>query len=126
MIRDEFKEIDTVEYFFYSELINAARHRGTVTYQELAHVVGLPIRGNHMAKQIGNLLGAVSFNEVENGRPMLSAIGVNVKSYAGEGFFNLARQLGLLNSDYPADEADFWKSQVDQIYEIWKQTFPKN
>jgi hypothetical protein len=126
MHREEFKEIDTVEYFLvYSELIHAARHRGSVTYQELAHVVGLPLSGNQMGLQIGNLLGAVSFNEVENGRPMLSAIGVTVKGNVGAGFFNLARQLGLLDSDHPADEDAFLQEQVHQIYRIWQQQFPK-
>ncbi len=32
----------------YAELITAARYRGTVTYQELAELVGLPLHGIYM------------------------------------------------------------------------------
>ncbi len=39
----------TKDYFLiYAELIRAARYRGTVTYQELADFVGLPLRGSYM------------------------------------------------------------------------------
>jgi len=35
-----YPDYETIEYHWvYSELIAAARRRGTVTYQELAHIV---------------------------------------------------------------------------------------
>ena len=123
---DNYPDYETVEYhLIYTELIRAARHRGTVTYQELAHVVGLPLTGNYMGKRIGNLLGAVSQNEVNLNRPMLSAVAVTANGYAGGGFFTLARETGMLNSDNPEDEQAFWEKQRNECYGIWKQQFQK-
>jgi hypothetical protein len=125
LTKEDFPDYETVEYHLvYSELIAAARKRGTVTYQELAHVVGLPLSGSHMGKRIGQLLGAVSWNEVQQGRPMLSAIAVNVRGDAGDGFFELAQNyFNLMRVD--EDKQAFWESQRDKCYQIWKQQFPK-
>ncbi len=123
---EHFPDYETVEYHLvYSALINAARYRGTVTYQELAHMVGLPLVGSYMGRQIGNILGAVSQNEAQQQRPMLSALAVAVNGAPGPGFFTLAREMELLNSDHPADQAAFWEDQVRQCYEIWQQKFHK-
>src|SRR5262249_6960595 len=86
----------------YAELIAAARHRGTVTYQELAELVGLPIVGAHMGSEIGAYLGVISEDEVRQGRPMLSAIAVNVEGKPGGGFYGLAKELDKLTSDQAA------------------------
>lgn len=83
----ESKWAQTKEYFIaYSILINAAQHRGFATYQEIAQAVGLPTAGNYMSSQIGNLLGTISTNEKEQGRPMLSALAVGTSGKPGEGF----------------------------------------
>lgn len=82
----------TVEYHLaFSKLISAARCRGTVTYQEIVKVVGLPLKGAYMGSETGQLLGEISEDEFHAGRPMLSAIGVNVGGKPGPGFFELAR-----------------------------------
>jgi len=121
---DHFPAYETIEYHqVYSELIRAARHRGTVTYQELAHVVGLPLKGSYMGREIGKLLGAVAQNEVMQGRPMLSAVAVNVRGEPGEGFFTLAHEFGLLSN---APDMSFWEDQKQQCYDTWQQQFPKN
>ncbi len=103
--------------FIYTELITAAKYRGTVTYQEIAKILGLPLRGNLMGSRIGHLLGEISQDETMNGRPMLSAIEVNVKSAPGPGFFELARQLGRLQDD---KELAFWEKERQLVYETWK------
>lgn len=120
----EYPDYETVEYHLvYSELIRAARHRGTVTYQELAHVVGLPLRGSYMGKRLGQILGAIARNEVDQGRPMLSAISVTVNGEAGKGFFTLAQEFGLLDGDNEQDMLDFWEDQKKQCYHTWQQKF---
>jgi hypothetical protein len=123
---DNLQDYETIEYhLIYTELISAARHRGTVTYQELAHVVGLPRSGSYMGKRLGGILGAISENEVNHQRPMLSAVAVKVDGKPGEGFYTLARGLGLLDSDHPHDEAAFWEDQMRQCYHMWQQSFAK-
>ncbi len=79
-----------------------------------------------MSKRTGNLLGTVSQNEVNQHRPMLSALAVTVAGKPGEGFFSFARQLGLLKSEDPQQETAFWEELKKQIYEIWKQKSPKS
>ena len=101
----------------YTEMITAARYRGTVTYQEIAQIMGLPLQGSHMGMEVGWILGEISDDEVANGRPMLSAIVVNVQGLPGPGFFTLARQLGKLQDD---NEQAFWERERQLVYETWK------
>jgi hypothetical protein len=44
------------------------------SYQDIAVILGVPIQGEHLAKDVGYLLGEISEDEVLNGRPMLSAV----------------------------------------------------
>ena len=60
----------------YCELIKAARYKGTTTYQAIAEIMGLPLRGSHMGREVGKILGEISEDELNQGRPMLSAIAV--------------------------------------------------
>jgi hypothetical protein len=60
----------------YSELINAARYRGTITYKEIAAILGIHTPGNHMSRETGWILGEISEDEFNQKRPMLSAIAV--------------------------------------------------
>lgn len=117
-------DYETVEYHLvYAELIQVARRRGTVTYQELAHIVGLPLTGNYMGKRIGELLGIVTQNEIAQGRPMLSALAVNSAGKPGSGFIPWAKELGLFKDG--DDETVFWKNQCKACYQLWQQQFPK-
>jgi hypothetical protein len=121
-ISDEFR--GTKEYgLIFAELIIAARHRGTVTYQELAELIGLPTHGIQMGITLGSFVGAISEDEVSHGRPMLSAIVVNVRGEPGVGFFWLARQLGKLNSEQPADEAAFLERERKAVHKTWQRSF---
>src|SRR5689334_3557661 len=83
----------------YSELINAARYKGSISYQEIAAIMGLPLQGNYMSSETGQILGEISEDEFINGRPMLSAIAVTSKGEPGSGFFGLAKLLGKLEDD---------------------------
>jgi hypothetical protein len=116
----------TKEYaLIHSELIRAARYRGTVTYQELADLVGLPLHGNHMGAELGGYLGAITEDELQLGRPMLSAIAVTVAGKPGGGFFSLAKEKGKLSSDQPADQQAFWESEKKAVYGTWQKSFEK-
>jgi hypothetical protein len=69
----------TGKYFLvFNDLGLAAKYRGTVTYQELADLVGLPIVGAHMGTEVGHVLGEISEDQHKLGRPMLSAVAVGV------------------------------------------------
>lgn len=116
IVKDKYR--GTIDYaLVYSELITAAKYRGTVTYQEIAKMMGLPLTGNYMQNLIGQILGEISDDEVEKGRPMLSAIVVGVKGVPGQGFYNFARELGRLTDQ--TDE-EFWEAEKKAVYDTWK------
>lgn len=110
-----------VYHTVYCELLTAARYRGTVTYQEIAQVMGLPLRGNLMGKEVGNVLGEIAEDELARGRPMLSAVAVSVSGKPGPGLFALARDLGRLTGDTPQAEEAFWEAETASCYQTWKR-----
>lgn len=122
---DTEKWMNTKEYFIaYSIMITAAQHHGFATYQEIAQANAWPLVGNYMSKLVGGVIGLISKNELEQGRPMMSAIVVGVSGKPGEGFFNWARELGVLAEGQ--DEVAFWKNESEKVYEDWKKPFRTN
>jgi hypothetical protein len=110
----------TREYFLATcELIGAARARTVVNYKQIAQLTGLPQRGSYVASQMGQLLGEIAEDEVNRGRPMLSAVAVGVSGKPGSGFYALARLLGRLKDDSEAAEDAFWRSELEAVYATW-------
>ena len=113
---------DTKEYFItYSILINAAKHSGFATYQEIAQACGLPTAGSYMGPVVGAILGAISKNEIEHGRPFLSAIAVGVSGKPGPGFFEWAKELNAAKDNQ--NEEDFFTQECKKIYDMWKTPY---
>jgi len=102
----------------HAELMTAAQYRGVTSYQAIAFIMGLPERGSHMGKEVGHILGEISEDEVHAGRPMLSAVAVNVDGAVGLGFFALARSLNRLRDK--SDEQAFWEAERDAVYATWQ------
>lgn len=73
-----------------------------------------------MGSEIGHLLGEISEDEVNAGRPMLSAVVVNLSGKPGPGFFELARHLHRLNSGNQTAEIHFWKEELKAVHNTWK------
>ena len=125
MITVQGKYEDTKEFILvYSELVQAAKFQGLVTYKRIAQIMGIPLTGNHMGKEVGQMLGEVSNSEVNLGRPMLSSIAVREDGGIGEGFFKIAEDLGKIsNSDLndTVKKETFWKDQQKKVYDTWKQ-----
>ena len=107
----------------YCELMRAARYGGMTTYQAIADIMGLPLRGSHMGKEVGHMLGEISQDELDHSRPMLSAIVVGVRGSPGPGFFNLARECGKLQDDSKEGEQRFWEEEKAAVYKAWKREF---
>lgn len=115
----------TLDYIrVLAELLHAAEYGGMTTYQDVATIMCLPLQGSHMGKETGHILGEISEDEVNAGRPMLSAIAVSVAGRPGPGFFELARHLGRFNGK-SADEERFWHQECQAIYETWKRPLHK-
>ena len=114
----------TSRYFHVlAALVRAAHYRGVTTYQDVAVIMGLPLSGSHMAKEVGRVLGEISEDEVAAGRPMLSSVAVSVDGKPGPGFYDLACKLGRLLPTQ--DELAFWRKECEASYAAWKRPLPK-
>ena len=69
------------------------------------------------------MLGEISQDELDQGRPMLSAIVVSVRGSPGPGFFNLARGVGKLQDDSKEGEQRFWEEEKAAVYTAWQKEF---
>jgi hypothetical protein len=105
-----------------AELVQAAQFRGVTTYQDVALIMGLPMHGSHMGSQTGHILGEISEDEANAGRPMLSAVAIAIDGKPGPGFYGLARKLGRLTE--AADEITFWKTEREAVYQTWRRPLP--
>ena len=105
----------------YALLIRSAEERTTVTYGDVAAILGLPPSGQHMARETGRMLGAITHREHACGRPMLTAAVVSSSDKRpGPGFYGLARQMGRLDNAATRDgERQFWKEELERVYEEW-------
>jgi hypothetical protein len=122
-VKDKYRG-KTVYFHVMAELVRAAQHSGTTTYQDIAVIMGLPSSGSYMGRETGYILGEISEDEVIAGRPMLSSVAVSVNGKPGPGFFDLAHELGLMKLG--EDNIEFWKRQRDEAYRAWKRPLPKN
>lgn len=122
-VKDKYR--GTTKYFHVmAELVRAAQYRGLTTYQDIALIMGLPLRGSHMGREVGHILGEISEDEVVAGRPMLSAVAVGVDGKAGSGFFILAKDLSRFSSGQ--NEATFWELERQTVYLSWKRPLPES
>jgi hypothetical protein len=114
----------TKEYHLvFFVLIAAAQSRGVVPHTKIAPIIGINQPGHHMAQEVGQLLGEISEDEHQNGRPMLSAVVVSEWKglLPGEGFFKLARKLGKTSANDATAEKQFWISERDAVYDCWSE-----
>lgn len=67
--------------------------------------------------KIGEILGEISIYEHDHGRPMLSAIVVLAGiGCPGEGFYNLARHLGLHHDHGEFADMEFFVQEVKKVH----------
>ena len=121
VVSDKYRNTITYARVF-GELVRAAEYRGVTTYQDIALIMKLPQRGSHMGREVGHILGEISEDEFQAGRPMLSAVAVNVNGKPGPGFFTLARGLGRPCRE--DEEQAFWVAERDATYVAWRRPLP--
>lgn len=72
--------------------------------------------------EIATLLREIAVHEHNVGRPMLTALIVHRgnDNNPGEGFFSIARELGLYNgSRHQVARVTFWANQVANVHNHW-------
>ena len=94
-----------------------ARAGRTVTYNDLAAVVGLDMDDPAAAREVAGILRAISTVEHGAGRPLLSVVVVGVKTgRPGKGFFKLAQRLGRYDG---ADDEAFFAQELRRVHAQW-------
>jgi len=100
----------------YEELKKVARDKKLITYTDIGEKVGL------MASdpELWQMLDKINRKEHEQGHPMLSAVVVQKEgeSYGapGDGFFKLARELGVFGGD---NKYIFWVGELNAVHNYW-------
>ena len=61
-----------------------------------------------MGKELGEILGEISGDEITYNRPMLSALAVGVSGEPGDGFYSWAKGLGRLHDNSEEGHKQFW------------------
>lgn len=106
----------------YQRLKTWATLKQTRGYSPIYDIMGLK-SGLNARHEAGILLGEISADAHSKGFPMLSAIivwktpGEN-KDKPGDGFYNLAVELGKLPANATEKEKeDFWGKEVNRVFE---------
>jgi hypothetical protein len=102
----------------YQFLKRAAAQGRYVTYKRLAMLIGLPISGNYMAREVGLLCGEISDWMDDQGLPMLSAIVLRGDTQMpGKGFVTLAVSLGRLHNGTSLHvKRRFWEREWTAVF----------
>ena len=107
----------------YERLIEVAKKGDLVTYGEIAPLADLNMENPADRHKIARILRDISTYENEQGRPMLSAVVVLAEfRYPIDGFFKLARKLGLHHGRKELEDLEFFVQEVKRVHEYWKDT----
>lgn len=113
---DDRADVGSVERIA-ARLRSVARAGRTVTYNDLAAVVGWDMDDPTAAREVAGILRAISTAEHGAGRPLLSVVVVGVKTgRPGKGFFKLAQRLGRYDG---ADDEAFFAQELRRVHAHW-------
>ena len=107
----------------YEELKRVARAQTLTTYAAIAPMADLDMSLAEDRNRIAVILDEISRHEHEHGRPMLSAVvvhgeGGEAAGVPGQGFFTLARDLGLQQDE---DDVTFFARELGRVHDEWRQ-----
>lgn len=110
-----------INHDVYEYLKQVAREERTVTYTEIAQMVGLNMQSQLDRSELGEILGAISTHEHRQNRPLLSVVTV----FSNEGipsndFFNLAKKLGKFSGSTEMEKITFFANELKAAYEYWQ------
>ena len=98
-------------------MILTASHEQLMTYADLVEGIAA-IHFQPHDFNLFHLLGQISTSEKNSGRGMLSAVVVTAEDQApGQGFFKLAKELGIAFDD----QTEFWATELKVVYTTWNK-----
>lgn len=101
----------------YEKLKEVAQASTVTYYSDIAPMAGLDMNSPNDRYEIGTILDDINQREREFGRPMLSAVVVHKDTLIpGQGFFTLARALGLFVGD---DKDRFYIEELRKVHDYW-------
>ncbi len=110
-----------------NHLIEVARKRGIIHYQELCNACNLKLNMHDNPSdrlEIGRILGEISVFEHNEKRPLISAIVVSKGTLdEGNGFYKLCEELGI-TSDWRrlAKDDTFAIREISKCHDFWSNT----
>ena len=97
----------------YEKLKEVARSKNITNYGAIAPIA----RVEPHNPILWGILDEINRYEHREGHPMLSAVViVQEENKPGEGFFKLARDLGMF---FGSDELAFWVSELNRVWDYW-------
>lgn len=101
------------------ELERLARNRGYSNYTDVGRLIGLDMNQPADRNRLSKILDDIAIAEHNEGRPLLPAVVISRdQNIPGEGFFELARQLGLYGG---GDDLMYWINELRRVHEHWDQ-----
>lgn len=98
-----------------THLVNVARARDLVTYQELATATGVPI-----GEALFDALNAVAIDNRKRGEPVLCALVVGKDGAPGDGFFT--RRWIEVSPEAPhLEKLAAWRSECERVWSRWEE-----
>ena len=102
----------------YEEIKEVAKNGGTVHYSEIAPLIGLDLNSRKDLNRLIDILDGINRSEHNEERPLLTAVVVNKNTkIPGDGFFNLAKKLGLYNG---GDNRKYWQAELQRVHAHWR------
>ena len=103
----------------YAKLRAVAKAGEIMHYYEVAPLAGLDMALQEDRNKIAVILDEISTFEHRQGHPLLSAVVIRTEdNIPGQGFFTLARKLGLHTGN---DDFLFFVQELRRVHDHWSQ-----
>lgn len=107
----------------YDKLVETAKRNNIISYQTLSNEcsLGLDMADISHRNKLADIIGTISHEENENGRPLLSVVVIRSDSnQPGNGFFNLATELELYGgSRDDLNRLEFSTMELRRCHDYW-------
>ena len=101
-----------------TKLEDAARAGTTLTYSDVAPLAGLDMSKPDHRNQMSAILCEIGEFEHAHGRPLLTAIVIRADlNHPGQGFYELAKQLGLFKG---GDQISYFAQELSRVHSYWR------
>lgn len=105
-------------------LIKTAKRKSIINYTDLLKQSGVRLDMSipYDRGQLGHLLGEISWNEVKEGRPMLSSVALHAGDFKqGQGFFDLAEVLYSISFSTEDEKVKFGMEEMNKTHKFWSK-----